>query len=244
MIESNKISKESLQKALETLGLVTEEVKPDTTASTVETVVKAEDAEKAKLEAELQEAIQKAEDIKAKLAAPAATPAKETTATPAINTAEIVEAVSKAFDSKVQALGLLVQSKDEKIAELSKSVETISEFNTRLAEKLQMIEKQPMDRKSLTGVKYVERFEKSGEGQSNERVISLSNLKERGELVDMIYKSVETAGFDEKKGVHKDAEFAKAIRTIEQTGHLAGTSHEAAALQNRIRKEFGITVTK
>lgn len=240
---TNKISKEALQKALQTLGLedetpaATEEVK-------VEEVKKAEDPvaiEKAKLEAEMQEALKKAEDIKAKLEAKVETPAP-VAATPAVDVDKIVEAITKGMNEKMKAVGLLIKSKDEQIESLSKAVEEISEFNAQLGQRLNMVEQQPLERKSLSGAKYIERFDKGG-NDPKEEVISLSNLPQRDALVEKMYKAVQDAGFDEKTG-YKDTQFFKAIRTIEQTGHLAGTAAETDQLVRRIKKDFNVIVTK
>lgn len=238
MIEVETVSQEAIQKALETLGL-SKPAAPVKTAEQIEAEKQAElkKAEEAALQKEYEDTIAKAEELKNKLegktAAPAAVVAQ---ATEAIDS-EIV----KGFESKVGALATLVQSKDQQIAELQKAVQGIADFNQQLGEKIGMISKQPLERKSVTTKTFLEKGGEVNNGGVNGQVktFSLADKKQRNQLADIMYKAAISA---DGKGV-KDEEFAKAIPCVE-LGSLGRTPQEAQSLSIRLLNEHKIVVTK
>lgn len=251
-----KISTEAYKKALVTLGLEKAETSPEEIAAQAkeqEELKKAEDAkvaDKAKLESELADTLKKAEEIKAKIEGKeivkAEEPAKkiETPVQPEISKA-IVEEISKGFEDKISALATMIAKKDEENAELKKSVESQSEFLTKLGEEIGLIKKQPLDRKSLSTATYVERFAKAEGSEKKDGdgiTVSLSDHKQRAELASVMFKAVEEKGIDDK-GYPKDREFAKAIQSVE-LGFLGGNQLEVNKIAARLKKEHNITVIK
>jgi hypothetical protein len=209
---AEKYSAEELKKAMEILDLVKsestpapetkeEEKKVETTETKEEPISKAVDADK--LKAEYDECMKKAEELKKQAAAvnidlsnPQGNPQggevttikkSEEIEAPAVNVDEIRKGIMSEMNMKFTALGTLIQSKEAENNELRKSIQGLEEFNTRLAERLGMIEKQPNERKSLAGVTYKERFEKSEQPNTPaEKVFSLSNMTDRAKLADLM----------------------------------------------------------
>jgi hypothetical protein len=198
---SNKVSQESLQKALETLGLAS------APAAVVEPV------------------IEKAEPVVV------VTPVAEAPKSE-VNVEELV----KGFESKILALGTVIQHKDEETSELKKAMESVVAFNKVLAEKIGLIEKQPLDRKSVgASTAVVERFEKGG-NVAEPKVYNIANPRERKEVGDILMTEFE-------KGGGKDQELAKAIKFID-ISELGANHIEARRLHSKIMKEFNIDITR
>lgn len=232
-MEVETVSQEAIQKALETLGL-SKPAAPVKTAEQIEAEKQAElkKAEEAALQKEYEDTIAKAEELKNKL--------EGKTATSEINKAVDSEIV-KSFESKVGALATLVQSKDQQISELQKAVQSITDFNQQLGEKIGMISKQPLERKSVTTKTFLEKGGEVNNGGVNGQVktFSLADKKQRNQLADIMYKAAISA---DGKGV-KDEEFAKAIPCVE-LGSLGRTPQEAQSLSIRLLNEHKIVVTK
>lgn len=217
-----KITEEALNKALEILNLTSKEVEKEGPAEELSEIQKAEqefEAAQAKLEA---------------LKKPA-TPAP-------------AEELSKAFKDQFTALGQLIQSKDEEIEELKKAVGEIADlkrFNEELGRRLGMVEKQPMERKSVSAVP-VERFEKGGEGTSDgtpegKVVYSISKAKDRRELANfMASEAIEKARANGEK--IEQQEFYKAAQCVE-LGSLGDTPAHAEKIQKLLASKYNILVT-
>lgn len=172
----------------------------------------------------------------------------QTLSTPAILSEELI----KGLDEKFTSLGFLIQSKDEQLVktqteagELKKAndalaleIQGISEFNQRLAERLGMVEKQPLERKSISTAKYVEKgFEKGGDSkQEGVQTLSLSNSKHRAKIADVLFDAAIV------KGEVKDEEFAKAVEYIETSKSLGATEQMAKRIQSRLKSELNIIV--
>lgn len=255
-MEKTQISKEAIQKAQEILGLVTAPLTPAPSAE--DEAKKAADIKKAEIQAQLDETLKKADELKALLGEPAKVeqPKVEVVAAaivaPKVETkiekAEIAEdKIMKAMDEKFKAIGTLIASKDEEIGlikgeneELKKGIIEITEFNKRLAAKIGMIEQQPLDRKSVTTTKFMEKGE--GEqagvtGGSQMTTLSLSNKVHRAALADVLFKG---ATKDPNK---LDNELEKAVKTVE-LGSLGDTPQFSQRLQKRLAEEFKINVVK
>jgi hypothetical protein len=246
-----EVSKETYEKALQILNLVKAEDSQDSGDAKVkeaEALKKAEEtkaSEKIKLENELKEALQKAEEIKAKIEGKEIV--KSETASNDIVKAEFVAELQKGFDKKFEAIGTIIAKKDQENAELKKALEdqsvlvkSQSEFLTRLGEKIGIIEKQPLDRKSLSTATYIERFEKGGEGaKEGEKVLSLSNLKQRDEIATALFKSCDM----NEQGIPKDRLMEKAVKNVE-LGFLGADNRESAQIAARLKKDHNIVVVK
>jgi len=243
-MEVTKVSEESLQKALQTLGLVKAEVvdKSIEDAAKIKEQEELKKAEETKaIETELADTLKKAEDLKAKLsgetkaseAVAVTTSTENSSTTVTVDNSEII----KSFESKVLALGTVIQSKDEQLAELKKAVDGVTTFNAELAKRLGMIANQPVDRKSVATSQVIERFAIEKGGDAGTRTLSLSDRKQRAELSDMLYKAAVSGN------EIKDQEFAKAVPYIELQS-LGSNQSEAQSLSQRIKKEFNIVVTK
>lgn len=232
-MEITKVSSESLQKAMETLGLIEKaEVVATTTgtALTTTTIVvdaKNEELEKAQKDLELAQA--KVEELKnPKVVAPVT----EVIVKSEISE-ELIKGITKGFDDKIGAMATLVQSKDSQIEELTKAVNSITKFNNALAEKIGMIEKTPLERKSVVTKSYLE---KGGEGaaaviQPQVQTLSISNSKHRGQIAEELFKAA-TANPDKI-----DNELAKAVASIE-------LGQVMEPLRQRLLKDFKINVVK
>jgi len=216
-MEVTKVSPESLQKAMETLGLI-EKAEQSTTTETAEVKVGDQASE------ELKKA---QEDLALAQAKIEALKNKET-----IVKAEVSEELIKGFNDKIGAMAVMVQAKDEKIEELTKAVNSITEFNNALAAKIGMIAKTPLERKSVTTQSYVEKFEKGEKGkETNIRTLSIGNGKHRAEIADVLFKAA-TANPDKI-----DDELAKASQYIE-------LRQVTPQLQQRLLKDFNIQVVR
>lgn len=251
-MEKTQISKEAIQKAQEILGLVSAPTTPAPSAE--DEAKKAEEIKKAEIQAQLAETLKKADELKALLGESAAAPVK--VEDPKVETAKVEaplvkaevaeDKIMKAMDEKFQAIGTLIASKDEEIGlikgeneELKKGINEITEFNKRLAAKIGMIEQQPLDRKSVTTTKFIEKGEGDGpvSGGSQMTTLSLSNKTHRAALADALYKG---ATKDPNK---LDSELVKAVQTVE-LGSLGDTPQFSARLQKRLAEEFKINVVK
>lgn len=229
-MEVTKISSESLQKAMETLGLIE---KAETAEVKVEDQV-SEELKKAQEDLELAQA--KIEALKNSKKEEKVVEVKET-----IVKAEVSEELIKGFNDKIGAMAVMVQSKDEKIEELVKAVSSLSEFNQKLATKIGMIEKTPLDRKSVTTQAYVEKFEKAEGGKekvTNIRTLSISNGKHRAEIADELFKAaVEKSTIGTNGDKMPDQELAKASQYVE-------LRQVTPQLQQRLLKDFNIQVVR
>lgn len=245
-----EVSKEAYDKALQILNLVKGETSPSQEdAAKTEELKKAEEAknsEKNKLQDELKNILQKAEELKAKIEGKEI--AKSEPAAIDLVKSEEFSKLEKGFNEKFEAIGVIISKKDQENTDLKKALEEQSglvksqnEFLTRLGEKIGIIEKQPLDRKSLSGATYVERFEKAGE-KEGEVVLSLSNLKQRDEVASALFKSLEIIGYNEN-GIPKDKLLEKAVRNVE-LGFLGADSKEAGIIAARLKKDHNIVVVK
>lgn len=237
MAEASKVSKEAIEKALATLNLSKAETAP------IQKSV--QEVEKEQLQAQYDEAIKKAEDLKNKI------DGKVVVATVSevqeIQKGLVTEEFMKAMDSKFEALGTLVQSKDEvieaqnaSIEEMKKAIDGLTEFNNHITRQVKVIGAQPMDRKSVTpGAKYLEKGQEAevlGTGKGA-RKININNKAERKVLVDLMF---DTAFVN---GKLVDEEFAKAV-TPAELGSLGGTPDESVRLSKRLREEHNIVVVR
>ena len=234
-MEVSKVSSESLQKAMETLGLIEKaEVVATTTGTaavntaTIVAEVKNEELEKAEKDlAELQAKIENIKNPKTE---------KEVIVKAEVNNSfnseELIKGLTQGFEDKIGAMATLVQSKDQKIEELTKAVNSVNEFSKALAAKLGMIEKTPLDRKSVSTVGYVEKFEKAeGAVDKSVRTLSISNGKHRSEIAEELFKAA-TANPDKV-----DAELEKAVQSVE-------LRQVTPQLQQRLLKDFKIQVVR
>lgn len=234
-MEVTKVSKEALEKALQTLNLV--KIEPAVDAAKIEELKKAEEA-KALLETEYKATIQKAEELKAKMEGKTVTEKPKE-----IVKAEIITPLNTEFEKatkeQIGALGTLVQSKNEEIDELKKGMSDVmaelkkaTEFNQLLGKKIGIIEKQPLDRKSVTTTTFIE---KGGDGKPSEGGLikkSMSNKSDKKEIADILF---EKATEDGKK---LNEEFAKAVEYVE-LGKFP-TQESARKVQNFLAKEHKI----
>ena len=95
-----------------------------------------------------------------------------------------------------------------------------------------MIEKTPLDRKSVSTVGYVEKFEKAeGAVDKSVRTLSISNGKHRSEIAEELFKAA-TANPDKV-----DAELEKAVQAVE-------LRQVTPQLQQRLLKDFKIQVVR
>lgn len=243
----DKVTDEAFEKALITLGF-----KKSEDAEAIEKAAKekeaadlrkaeedkalAEKADKEKAEAELAETLEKAEKLQIKLGLKKLEEAT-VIAKPETQKLDISKELVKGFEDKILALATITSRKDEEIAELKKAMDEQHQFLAKLGEKIGVIEKQPLDRKSLSGANFVERFEKGGNGNdAATKTMSLTNLTERKELTDMMWDTFEKGGF-------KDMELQKGMQCIEMGGFL-GTPMEAQKLAVRLKNEFKVNVVK
>ena len=203
-----KISEESLKKALETLGLEPDE------AQTAAAADAAAAAAAPGAETELQKAEKEVALAQARVEA-----LKNPTAQP-LNKAEIIGEFKKDSADKFKAIATILKARDEKIEELTKAMNTQLEFSTALANRLGLVEKTPMPAKAIRGeVKYVERFSKGGDetGETGEKpTFSLSNPRQRGKVATLMLGEVKKA-FDKGNGVlsEDDKKLQKAIAQVE-----------------------------
>lgn len=228
-MEVSKVSSESLQKAMETLGLIEKaEVVATTTGTaavnTTTVVLEAKNEELEKAEKDLAELQAKIENIK--------NPKTEKEIVKSEISEELIKGITQGFEDKIGAMATLVQSKDQKIEELTKAVTSVNEFSKALAAKLGMIEKTPLDRKSVSTVGYVEKFEKAEGGvDKGVRTLSISNGKHRSEIAEELFKAA-IANPDKV-----DTELEKAVQSVE----LRQVSPQ---LQQRLLKDFKIQVVR
>jgi hypothetical protein len=249
-MEKVQISKEAISKAQELLGLATKvETAPD-----AEALKKAEDQNK--IQVELDATLKKADELKALLGTPKVEQAasvaevKVETASKVAEQVPSSDVIIKAFDSKFNALGLLIAAKDEQIekiqgenADLKKGIEEITAFNQALAKKIGMIAAQPMDRKTITTTSFIEKggneSQLGGGSVPQLKTLSLSNKAQRAELANVLYKAAEITARTE----NPDKELIKAVQTVE-LGSLGDTQQMSERLQQRLASEFKINVVR
>lgn len=251
----SKVSQESFQKALDILGL-TSEATTDQVEPTAEEIKKAEEdkqAEEAKVakEAEVEKLIIKAKELGVDLIkGDGGTKSVDlgsnsdanggTITTQPAKRSEGDDTLIKAIDEKVVALGTLYQKSVQENEELKKSVDESNAFHKALAERLGMIEKQPLDRKSVvTATEFTDRFQKGGNGaEEGTKNFSISNAAQRNELVNIMFDAA--VG---EEGV-KDKEFAKAVEYLEISKSLGSDRAFADRIQKRLKSEHKITISK
>jgi len=243
------VSKEAIEKALEVLGLVDQ---PDTdlnkggdNADDNNNTPTPEELAKAK---EVEEITAKAKELGFNLVkADGGTSAAPATASPDLGSEANGGTVTpqptpQVGRKEVEALGVLLKAQQQENSDLRKAVDSIAEFNGRLAERLNMIEKQPLDRKSITTAKYIDKdFSKGGEGSSENKdgvVLSLSNPVHRNTLTDAMFTVAV------KEGKIKDEEFAKAIEYVEMTKSLGGDARFAKRISDRLKNELKINLVR
>jgi len=240
----NKVSQEAYNKALEILGLnknQAAEIQKGEEAKTADT-------EKAKLEAEYQDTIKKAEDIKAKLEGKKEAPKEDKNI--------VSEEIIKGFDAKFNALTNVIAFKDQQIAESSAKIEELkkavdesiasnkanTELVKALSEKLGIIEKQPLERKSVNIKNVVDRFEISKGEEAKDlasyKKLNLNKLSDRTELANIMFDNIKK-GQDGKLDMND--EFAKAVTAVE-LGSLGSTPEQARRLSARLMNEHKIIV--
>lgn len=237
MAEVTKISKEAIQKAEEILGLIkAEDVVVDAAAEAKKKADELKKAETDKLQGELDVILKKAEEIKNKIEGKETTAVEQTATVIATPDAELVKA-----NAKIDALAILFKASGEDNDELRKangelkaSIGKIEEFTTALSKKLGMIAEQPLDRKSVSTVSFLE---KGGEGAANNgiKVMSISNKKHKAEVADVLYKAAEASEF-------KDTELVKATQFVE-LGSFPNQQF-AQRIQARLLKEHKIQLVK
>lgn len=241
------VSKEAIEKALEVLGLVDQ---PETDLN------KGGDADDAQPTAEELAKAKEVEDITAKAkelgfdlvkaedgGAPAPATASPDLGSSANGGTVTPQSMPQVGRKEIEALGTLFKAQQEENQNLKKAVESIGEFNARLAEKLNMIEKQPLDRKSITTAKYIDKdFAKGGadEGgvRSDEKTYSLSNRAHCAALTDAMFDVAV------RDGQVKDADFAKAIEYVEISKSLGSDPRFAQRIASRLKNELKINVVK
>lgn len=254
---TEKVTAEAIQKAEEILGL---RKAAEPTAEEIAAKKKADDdlkkaaddlkksEEATTLKAAWDDLMKKAEDLKkqaAEVGVNLSNPMGDANggavsgqAVPNVGKAEAVD-IQKA-EEKVQALGLLLKAQGEENQELKKSIESISDFNARLAERLGMIEKQPLDRKSITIAKYLE---KGGEAAATakaadgSRTLSLSNAVHRAQLADVLFNAATS-------GATIDSDFEKACKYVEMTKSFGGDANFAKRIADRLKNEHKVIVVK
>lgn len=239
-MEVTKISKEAIQKALVTLNLV--EATPEVDKA------KEEADKKALIKSEYEETIKKAEELKAKLEGKEVTLAKTEITTAKVEEPKKDETLEKAI-AQVGALGVLVNASRQENEELKKanddlvkSIGEIKQFTTSLAEKLGMIEKQPLDRKSITTQSYIEKGgEAAVNGMKDVKTLSISNAKNREEVANVLFKAAVASGVNEAGTSYKDQELVKAVSYVELGSF---PPQDAARIQTRLLKEFKINLVK
>lgn len=229
---AQKVTKESLQKAMEILDLVekaeqgNEEVTAEgatetgAAAATTTTTVELTELQKAeKAVADAQAALERVKNE-----------AATATSTPAVG-ADMLQKAEQ-LEKKIGAMATLIQSKDEAIDDLKKGLEQVIAFNTELGKKIGMIERQPLDRKSITTETgaVVERFNKGGE-DNGVRTLSITDRKDRAEIADVLFKAAT------KEEGKIDAELSKAVSYVE-------LGQVPAPLIKRLRSEFNINVVR
>lgn len=122
---------------------------------------------------------------------------------------EIMKSSNDSFNEKFSAIGTIAKSQNDKIDEIMKSFEIISQENKALHERLQAIEKTPSGPKSMISKSFVDRFETTS-ASTNGEVYNISNKHDRNILIE---KSFDLA----LKG---DTEFADIVTSLESTGKL------------------------
>lgn len=240
------VSKESIEKALEVLGLVDQ---PETDLNkggdaniqpTPEELTKEEEVKKIAAKAkELGFNLVKAEDG----GTPAPAPVSPDLGSGANGGEVTTQPMPQVGRKEIEAIGTLLKAQQEENQNLKKAVESIGEFNARLAEKLNMIEKQPLDRKSITTAKYIEKdFAKggvdSGSGRSDDKTYSLSNTAHRAALTDAMFNVAV------RDGQIKDSDFAKAIEYVEISKSFGSDPRFAQRIVSRLKNELKINVVK
>lgn len=245
---TEKVSKESIEQALQALGLVddinkAESNDADDNQPTEEELAKAQEIEAITAKAkELGFDLVKAQGGDSP-AAPAPAPASPDQGSGANGGAVTGQPMPQVGRKEIEALGTLLKAQREESDELRKSVESISEFNARLAEKLNMIEKQPLDRKSISTAKYIEKdFAKGMSDQdapkTGEKTLSLSNPVHRAHLVDTLFDAAV------KEGQVKDKDLEKAIEYVEITKSLGADPRFSQRIQQRLKNEFKINLVR
>lgn len=225
-MEVSKVSQESLQKAMETLGLIE---KAEVVATTTETTpVEAKNEELEKAEKDLVDLQAKIEAIKN----PKIEEKKEVIVKSEINE-ELIKGITEGFNTKIGAMATLVQSKDDKIEELTKAVNSVNEFSKALAAKLGMIEKTPLERKSVTTKTFLEKGEGEKITKADDAIqtLSIGNGKHRAEIADELFKAA-TANPEKI-----DDQLAKAVAAVE----LGQVNDQ---LRKRLLKDFKINVVR
>lgn len=243
---TEKVSKESIEQALQALGLVDDINKAEGNDAgdnqpTEEELAKAQEIEAITAKAkELGFDLVKAQGGDSPAAPTPASPDQGSGANGGTVTSQPMPQVGR---KEIEALGTLLKAQREENDELRKSVESISEFNARLAEKLNMIEKQPLDRKSISTAKYIEKeFAKgvtdNSASNAGEKTLSLSNPVHRAHLVDTLFDAAV------KEGEVKDKDLEKAIEYVEITKSLGADPRFSQRIQQRLKNEFKINLVR
>lgn len=241
-MEVTKVSKEAIEKAQIALGLIkAEEAAPITDAIKQEEIKKAE--ERTALEGEYKVALQKAEELKAKMEGKKEEPVAIVKAESLFDFA----AFQKANDEKFTALGLMIQAKNEEITELKKVVDESTvklqkaeEFNEVLGKKVGIIAKQPLERKAVTTTGFIEKGGAAGKENVNEEK-SLSLTANKKEISDMLFEKA-IGKIDGKEQVVSQP-FAKAAQYVE-LGCLIDDQNLTKQVQGFFKKEHNIVLTK
>lgn len=235
-----KVSKEAIEKAEITLGLrkATESTTAIAEVAKTEDLKKAEEA-KNQLTKEYNETLQKAEELKAKIEG------KE------LPKVELIKAEGVAFNNEVfeksvaaqlNAIGILLQGKNEESEALKKAVDELStklekaeEFNNVLGKKVGIMAKQPLDRKSVTTEAFIE---KGGEAAKNkgEKTLSFSNKADKAVVADLLFEKA--TAVDGKV----DKSFEKAVTYVELG--MFPSKEDQLMVQRFLQKEHNIVLVK
>lgn len=213
-----KISSEALKKAMETLGLSTEQP----------AAAQAEKTDLQKAEEEMIAVQAKIEKLK-----------NPATSSNDLNKSEVAEQLNKAFDEKFKALGMILTSKDDQIENLTKAIGDLTEQNSVIGKRLGIVERTPLERKSISeGIQVRERFEKGGDNTqpNGMKVISIKNSNERRYASKLVLDEAIAKGGDVNGTFTPNPELAKAAQQIE----LRQVGPEVAQL---LREKFNIKVT-
>lgn len=237
MAEVTKVSKEAIEKAEIALGL---KKANDIAEDKADELKKAEEA-KAAIEKEYADVLQKAQDLKAKLEG-------NTTATKDViekaettkpfDTATFEKAITDKLAGQFEALGTLIKAKDESIEALSTKLEKAEEFNAVLGKRLGILEKQPLDRKSVTTTDFLEKGGADKGKKDEGTVMSLGNKAHRAQVADLL---LEKALEDKEKG-NSDSFFKKAVTYVE-LNEIPDTA-TGARIQKFLKDEHKIVLTK
>ncbi len=237
MEQVTKVTEDAYKIALQTLGLQ----KAETT--TTPTQAEIQKAEADKLQSDYNEILKKADELKAKIEGKIVI--EKAQVTEIKNQGDFAEIV-KGLEGKIGALGTLMtlekQGRDEIMkaqGEIKEELGKVTAFNTKISERLKLVEAQPMARKSVTGIGFIEKGEGAAEVSKNEglRTLDLSDKRDRAVLADLAFNEAT------KEPGKVNKEFEKAVSSIELSS-LGSNKVEQLRLQDWFMKEHKVKVVK